>query len=64
MTETVEHARVTKPKDLAAALGVAHSTVTRAIRDGRIRAIPVGASWRIPRDEHERIIAEGFSPAA
>jgi excisionase family DNA binding protein len=32
-------------------LGVCELTVRRHVRDGRIRAVLVGGTWRIPRDE-------------
>lgn len=36
-------------------------SVRRAIRQGRIRALPFGRSWRIPAQEVSRILSEGIA---
>lgn len=61
---TTKPAKVRTPQWLADALDTHGSTVRRACADGRIRAIRVGTSWRIPNDEAERVIAEGIPSAA
>ena len=45
---------------LAAAIGYHPESVRRAIRQGRIRALPFGRTWRIPPDESARIFANGL----
>ena len=53
-------AQVHTVEEVANALKAHVSTITRAIRDGRIKGIRVGKNWRIPNDEAERVIARGF----
>jgi len=36
--------------EVAALLKVSDRTIRRAIHDGRLRAIAIGRSWRIPRE--------------
>lgn len=45
---------------LAAAIGYHEESVRRAIRQGRIQAIPFGRTWRIPPAEVTRILANGL----
>lgn len=53
-------ARGVKPSTLAADLGCHPRTITRAIKDGRIEAIPCGKSWSISRREAERVKTHGI----
>jgi excisionase family DNA binding protein len=45
---------------LAALLSYHPESVRRAIRQGRIRALPYGRTWRVPADEVARILREGL----
>ncbi len=47
-------------EQLAAAISYHEESVRRAIRQGRIRALPFGRNWRIPPDEVARILAHGL----
>lgn len=46
--------------ELAKALGVTQESITRALREKRIKGIRVGRLWRIPHDEYERVTREGY----
>lgn len=49
----------------ARALGVDYkTTVHELIRDGRLRAVPVGDRLKVPVEEIERVVAEGTLPAS
>jgi len=48
-------------KEAAEHLRVSYQTVARAIGVGQIKAVKLGARWRIPVEEMERISREGFS---
>ncbi|WP_333834909.1 hypothetical protein [Rubrimonas sp.] len=50
-------------KDLASAIGVDPSTISRAISSGKIRVIVFGRAIRIPIDEYDRIVREGYAGA-
>lgn len=57
--ETVEvtsRLRMMTPEQVADALGVSRSTVSRKIKAGEIRAVKVGNRNRIPYDEFERYV--------
>lgn len=47
--------------DLARAINVHRSTISRAISREKIRAIVFGSAIRIPNDEYDRVVREGFS---
>lgn len=54
-------------EELASAIKYHPESVRRAIRQGRIHALPFGVGWRIPAAEVRRILAAGLpyrSPAA
>lgn len=38
---------------------VSQDTMRRMIKAGRLRAVRVGAQWRIPADEIDRLLGEG-----
>lgn len=44
----------------AQAFGYHVESVRRAIRQGRIRTVPFGRTYRIPLDEFARILREGL----
>lgn len=46
--------------DLAAALGVTKEAITKALRQKRIKGIRAGYHWRIPVEEYERVLREGY----
>lgn len=46
--------------ELAAALNVTRESITRALRAKKIKGIRVGIDWRIPQEEYERVIREGY----
>lgn len=41
-------------------IGYNHYSVTRAIREGRIKAVKFGRTWRIHRAEAQRILQNGL----
>lgn len=47
--------------NLAEAICVDRSTISRAISSGRIRAVVFGRAIRIPLEEYEKIIREGYT---
>jgi excisionase family DNA binding protein len=46
-------------EDLADYIKVSPQTVRAWIRDGKLKAVKFGRSWRIADDEVQRIVAEG-----
>lgn len=46
--------------ELAARIKYHPESVRRAIRQGRINALPFGAGWRIPAQEVARILTTGL----
>ena len=46
--------------ELAARIKYHPESVRRAIRQGRIHALPFGTGWRIPAQEAARILATGL----
>lgn len=50
-------------KDLAHAIQVDRSTISRAISSGKIRAVVFGRAIRISSVEYDRIIREGYAGA-
>lgn len=46
-------------QELADACKLSKITISRLCRSGKIRAIRIGGSWRIPDDEFERVLKEG-----
>jgi excisionase family DNA binding protein len=47
-------------EELAARIKYHPESVRRAIRQGRIHALPFGAGWRIPAQEVARILTNGL----
>ncbi len=47
-------------EEIAAQIKYHPGSVLRAIRDGRIHALPFGQGWRIPAAEARRILATGL----
>jgi excisionase family DNA binding protein len=47
-------------EDFAKTIFYHPESVRRAIRQGRIRALRFGASWRIPAPEARRILTQGL----
>ena len=47
-------------EELAARIKYHPESVRRAIRQGRIHALPFGAGWRIPAQEVARILTTGL----
>jgi excisionase family DNA binding protein len=47
-------------RDLSERTGKCYRTIHRAIKNGKIKAIRLGASVMIPRREVERILERGF----
>ena len=47
-------------EELAARIKYHPESVRRAIRQGRIHALPFGAGWRIPAQEVARILTAGL----
>ena len=45
-------------------LGVSPSSIYRLVRDGKLRAVTVGAAKRVPRAELERYIADQLASSA
>jgi excisionase family DNA binding protein len=66
MTFDPQKGDVTMPEAFFTAAGLADylkvsaQTVRAWIRDGKVRAIKFGRSWRIPSDEVKRIVAAGI----
>jgi excisionase family DNA binding protein len=55
ITEVIKDDQFYRPKDVAAALRVSTVTISRAIRQGKLKAFRIGGQWRIlgseiPRD--------------
>jgi hypothetical protein len=51
--------------DAARVTGVSHRTMRRAVRDGRVKAIPIPPHYKlIPPEEVERLLAEGLRQRA
>ncbi len=48
-----------KIADLVKLLNVSRMTICRKIADGKIKAIRVGGSWRIPKEEVSKILKYG-----
>lgn len=46
--------------DLCTATGKCYRTIHRRVKEGKIKAIRLGASVMIPRREVERILQRGF----
>lgn len=47
-------------EEVAAKIKYHPESVRRAIRQGRIHALPFGTGWRIPNTELERILTTGL----
>jgi excisionase family DNA binding protein len=61
VTEAMTAGRLLEPGELAGLVSFHPESVRRAIRQGRIRALKFGNSWRIPSAEVARIITQGLS---
>ena len=42
-------------REVANELKIHHVTITKWIREGRIKAVKVGSSWRISQEELDRL---------
>lgn len=49
------------PQELANHLGVHRMTVLKYIGLGEIRAVRFGRRWRVPPEEVQRVLREGYS---
>lgn len=58
--EALENEAALTVEELAARIKYHPESVRRAIRQGRIHALPFGAGWRIPPDEAKRILTNGL----
>jgi excisionase family DNA binding protein len=47
------------PAEAAEATGLAKSTIIRFLQEGKLAAIRIGKSWRIPAADFKRFVAEG-----
>lgn len=47
-----------KPAEIAEVLALNPETIRKHIRCGNIRAVRIGNSWRIPRDEAIRTVGD------
>lgn len=57
--------RLLEPGELAGLVSFHPESVRRAIRQGRIRALKFGNSWRIPSSEVARLMTQGLgAPSA
>lgn len=52
--------RFMAPKELAARMGVHYLTVLKRVDSGEIKAIRFGRKWKIPIEEANRVMQEGF----
>ena len=41
-------------------LGVTRVTLYNYIKAGKVKAVKVGAQWRIPQDEYNRLLEQGI----
>jgi len=48
------------PEEVAAAISFHPESIRRAVRGGRIAAVKLGAAWRIPAAELQRIVTQGL----
>ena len=53
---------ITRVKKLAAVIGKTHETALKYIQSGKIKAIPVGGSYRIYESELRRFLKYGNHP--
>jgi len=58
MAMMIEDDQIYRPRDLAAMLQVSAVTISRAIREGKLKAIRVGGQWRILGADFRRYLAE------
>jgi excisionase family DNA binding protein len=54
-------------REAARRLNITRQTLTKYMREGRVRALKIGKEWRIPAGEFERLLqappaAEGQEP--
>lgn len=54
--------KLLRPEEYAEGTGLRLSTVRRHILERRIETVKIGRSVRIPIEEMERVINEGFRP--
>ena len=47
-------------KEVANALNVHEITIFRHLKDGKIKGVKIGKSWRISKEELSRIMEKGF----
>ena len=50
-----------KLKDVVELLNVSRMTLIRKIKEGKIKAIKIGKSWRITKEELNRIMETGIN---
>lgn len=48
-------------KELAARLGVHYVTILKALNRGQVKGVRMGKKWKIPAEEVERVIREGYT---
>lgn len=48
-------------QELANACKISNITINRLCRSGKIKAVRIGNSWRIPDSEFDRVLKEGTS---
>ena len=61
MLETIAPSNAARTvKEVAALIHYHEESLRRAIRQGRVRALPFGNGWRIPETEVARILTEGL----
>ena len=56
LTEEEKAERPFTVKETADFLKVNINTITRWIKEGRLKAVKIGRAWRIPRSEIEKIL--------
>jgi excisionase family DNA binding protein len=60
LDNAIQTAAALTVEELAARIHYHPESVRRAIRQGRIHALPFGAGWRIPAQEVARILTTGL----
>ena len=63
MTEYVETRALLTKQEFSKPLGVTIACVNRWLLEGKIARVKVGRLVRIPAEELDRIISEGYRPA-
>lgn len=65
MNKTTKNIREERPDlimyslpEVAELLGKSHKTVWRYVRDGKIKAVKIGSTWRVSASEYKRFVGE------